>query len=100
MCYQCHFGWGVRLSAFLYWIPSYYMAILGDCGCGKWNAGKWNAKLVERRNKMSSGLIINYVLFAAMGVLLGIMGFTVVMWQFWAVTGLAIAIMANSYLNS
>jgi hypothetical protein len=50
--------------------------------------------------KVSHGIVINYVLFAAMGVLLGIMGFTVVMWQFWAVTGLAIAIMANSYLNS
>jgi hypothetical protein len=49
------------------------MAILGNFGCGGRNAGKWNAKLVERRNKMSSGLIINYVLFAAMGVLLGIM---------------------------
>ncbi len=49
---------------------------------------------------MSSGLIINYVLYGVLGVLLAVMGFTVYMWQFWAITGLASAMTANAYFNS
>jgi hypothetical protein len=80
------------------------MAILGDYGCGKRNAGKWNDKLLKRRIKMSknfiSGIIINYVLGVVLACLLVNMGFTVLMWQWWAVMGLACAFLANGMLNS